>query len=166
MSVRDATSKDSKRFLELWVVMLAEIYENYPKADSGPTRKNVNYHRMLFESYVGGFAKGVVMLWEPARVEDGEEPVQGLVMAGGAMEEGQGLDRRWESPAWIHGIYVAPAYRKYGGWRALHRAGSKGLRALNFTDVIGFVPADHAESFRMNTLSGGTPYAILMELSL
>ncbi len=162
MSVRDATSKDSARFVELWEAMTSEIYEKYPKADSGITRKNLNYHKLIFDNYVEGFAKGLVLLWQP----EASDRAEGVIMVGDKLGDGNSLDERWEYPAWIHGIYITPEYRRYGGWRALHRAGAKGLRALGFTDTLGFVPAGHAESFRMNTLSGGTPYAILMELSL
>jgi len=162
VSVRDATTKDSERFLELWESMLIEIYKEHPKADSTATRKNLNFHKLIFDSYVSGFAKGIVLLWEP----QGSSEPQGLVMAGGKLSPQDTLDVRWERPAWIYGIYIAPSYRRLGGWRALHRAGEKALVALGFTDTQGFVPAGHSESFRMNTLSGGTPYAILMEKHL
>ncbi len=163
MSVREATSKDSEKFISLWVPMLAEIHDNYPKSDSGATRKNINYHKLIFDNYVEGFTKGIVLLWTPEASEDG---AQGVLMAGDKLDDRGRLDSRWERPAWIHGIYIAPDWRRYGGWRALHRAGAKALRALNFTDALGFVPADHSESFRMNSLSGGTPYAVLMETHL
>ena len=162
VSVRDATSLDSARFIELWEEMISEMAERFPKVDSGVTRKNTNYHKLIFDNYVEGFVKGVVLLWEPASLSG----VQGILMAGAQLSERDTLDERWERPAWIHGIYLAPAARRLGGWRALHRAGDTALRTLGFTDTLGFVPADHSESFRMNTISGGKPYAILMERPL
>lgn len=162
MSVRDAKPEDSARFVELWEEMLAEVYETYPKTDAGATRKNLNHEKLVFDNYVKGFTKGIVLLWEPKS----SERVEGVIMVGAKLGEGDTLDIRWGKPAWVHGIYVTPEYRSRGGWRALHRATPPALRTLGFTDVLGFVPADHAESFRMNTLSGGKPYAILMELNI
>ncbi len=162
MSVRDATTVDADRFMVLWEAMLEEMLANYPKVDSGATQKNLNYAKLVFDSYVEGFVKGIVLVWEPAS----SDRVEGVVMAGDKLGNGKVLDSRWERPAWIHGIYLAPECRRLGGWRALHRAGVKALLALGFTDTLGFVPANHSESFRMNTLSGGTPYAVLMEKHL
>jgi len=162
MSIREATLADSPVFNSLWHDMLKEIADSYPLADSGPTPRNLNYHNLIFENYTKGFTKGLVLLWTPKL----SETPQGLLMVGAKLGGTQGLDSRWERPAWIHGIYIAHEWRRYGGWRALHRAAEPLLVELGFTDTLGYVPSGHEESFRMNTMAGGTPYAILMERPL
>lgn len=162
MSVRTANPEDLKDFMNLWEEMFTEVHEKYPKSDSGPTRKNLNFYTVLFETYVKGFANGIVVFWYP----NGVESPQGVIMVGERLGVEESLDSRWENPAWIHGIYVTPDYRCKGGWRALQRAAKPYLLELGFTDVLGWVTAGNSDAFKMNTISGGEPYAILMERSI
>ena len=162
MSVRTANPEDLKDFLVLWEEMFNEIDENFPKNDTKPTRNNMNFQKMIFDNYVKGFCKGVVLLWYP---KDIDSP-QGVMMVGEKLGPGDPVDLRWENPAFIHGIYIRPEYRKKAGWRSLHRAGKPYLLELGFTDVIGWVTAGNSDAFRMNVISGGEPCAILMERSI
>lgn len=159
MPVRPATAADLPIYLTLYMEHLKEEAEAFPKCPVTDGPANQDRYRRRFLAYVGGWEDGYVGLWSP----DPRGEPQGFLIVG---HDGDQMVLRWEKPAWIEAIYVRPHQRGSAAMLLLTRAARQPLLDLGFTDCIGCVTVGNEVAFKMNTLLGGEPYAVMMERKL
>ena len=157
MSTRLAIASDLGNFSRLWRAMSLEVEEQFPRGELTYTEHNHSKHLEIFKNYTTGFIDGVVVFWE---IPNETRPV-GVAMGGLYQEDN--FKSKWEKPAFVHGIYVDPRYRKQGGMQEVYLAAKQALKELSFTTVLGSVTVGNKNSYKFNSLMGASAYAVLME---
>lgn len=160
MPARVASIEDIGKAMGLWVEMLEEMDLRYGDVMDRPvSRQAIADYRRIMNKIIKGYQGGTVVVWE----RKGE--LEGVVMV--VERPRTEIPERWKKSAWVHGVYVRERYRKRSrAVKQLYDLAFDELRKQDFTDVIGFVPVGNEESFRLQVSYSGTPYAILMEMSL
>ena len=121
--VRKARSRDLGLFTKLWTAYLISVYEK----GSGvpPSKDNLEFFRIMFNLYVSGEEKGVVLFV-------GEVGVMLLGTAGISP-----IKTDYDPVAQGWGMYVEPDYQGQGICTALYTEGFKKLKEMGFKTILG-----------------------------
>lgn len=142
-----ARPSDQGVFLHLWRHYLTE--QLALGGDIPPTDENLREYLRIFDSYVGGWMHGGVLIaWS-----SGGEPVG--VLLGGERPGGWDLrSSRGGRVAWLLGVYVTPEWRRRGVAWALQDAAHTECRRLGFTEMQSTVVSGYTGGER-NALGWG-----------
>ena len=124
--IREATAQDYPTFLKLWISFLEN--QLLMGGDVLPTPKTISFFTVVFNAYITGERRGVVLLAGDYGVslwgEDmGESPIDCKYVP---------LARGW-------GIYVTPEYRRKGLSTQLYEYGARRMAEMGFSYVCGMI---------------------------
>ena len=151
--VRKARSRDLGIFIKLWKSYLNEAYEH----GSGvpPSEENIEFFRTIFNLYVNGTEKGVVLF-----VGEGAVLLLGTAGASPIKTDHDPVAQGW-------GMYVAPELRGNKVSQVLYEEGFKQLKEMGFKTVLGHCMLEDEVAWKSLTRVGyeKLQYVVMRDLT-
>lgn len=124
--IREATAQDYPTFLKLWISFLED--QLVMGGDVLPTPKTISFFTVVFNAYITGERRGVVLLAAD----------YGVSLWGEDMAESP-VDSSFSPLARGWGTYVMPEHRREGLGNALREYGSRRMREMGFAYIAGTI---------------------------
>jgi GNAT superfamily N-acetyltransferase len=125
--IREATEQDYPTFLKLWITYL-ESQLSFG-GDILPTPKTISFFTVVFNAYVTGERRGVVLL---------AGPDWGVSLWGEDMGDPP-VDTRYAPLARGWGTYITPEHRREGLGNQIREYGSRRMRDMGFKHIAGTI---------------------------
>ena len=124
--IREATAGDYPTFLKLWIDLIES--QAAMGGDMLPTPKTLSFFTVVFDAYLNGNRRGVVLL-------AGD---YGVSLWGEDLADSP-IDTKYAPYARGWGTYITPAHRREGLGSAMREYGCRRMREMGFTHVTGLL---------------------------